>query len=194
MIIGIDIDDTISHTNDKLIEAAYKFDMGHVKGKGYKNKNAYSFMEIFYWSVIDVDRFLDSIRNSKFFLEVEPIKDSVEYINKMYDEGNKIIFITRRQNSFKVKHMTKKWLKSHGYKYHKLVLGAKYKGEICDNEGVSFFVDNDLKNVLAVKDYNIEAVLMGDNYNKDENEVERVSSWKEIYKKYKEVLKHGKNS
>lgn len=194
MIIGIDIDDTISKTNDKLVEAAYKYDMEHVKGKGFKNKKAYSFMEMFYWNVMDVDRFLETIRNSKFFLEVEPFEDAAEFINKMYDESNKIIFITRRQNTFKVKYMTKKWLKCHGFKYHKLVLGAKNKGEICDGEGVSFFIDNDIKNVLMAKDYNIDAVLMSDKYNVDENEVDKVKSWKEIYNKYREVLKNGKNS
>ena len=101
MIIGIDIDDTIAKTNDKLIEEAIKYDKEHLKGKGFKNRNAYSLMEIFYWSVVDVDSFLDYIRNSKFFLEVEPINDASLYINKLYDIGCKIVFITRRKDSFK---------------------------------------------------------------------------------------------
>lgn len=194
MIIGIDIDDTISKTDEKLIVEAYNYDMEHVKGKGYKNRNAYSFMEMFYWSVLDVDGFLKHVRTSKFFLDVDPIEDAALYINKMYDEGNKIVFITRRHNSFKVKSMTKKWLKKHGFKYHKLIMGAKKKGEICDNEGISFFVDNDIKNVIAVKDYGIDAFLIEDKYNKDEDELEVLSSWKDIYIKYKEAKKHGKNS
>lgn len=193
MVIGIDIDDTVSKTNERLIEYAIKYDKEHLKGKGFKNRNAYSFMDMFYWSVLDVDGFLKYVRSSRLFLEVDPIKDSVTYINKMYDEENKIVFITRRQNSFRIKMMTKKWLKMHGFKYHKLVLDAKKKGEICDKEGVSFFVDNDLKNILDAKDYGINAVLMEDKYNKDEDEVELVSSWKDVYKKYKEAKKNGKN-
>lgn len=194
MIIGIDIDDTISKTNENLIKEAFKFDIDHVNGKGYKNKNAYSFMEMFYWNVLDVDRFLNYIRNSKFFLDVLPIDNSSLYINKMYDEGNKIIFITRRANTFKVKCMTKKWLKKYGFKYHKLIMGAKRKDVICDKEGVSLFIDNDIGNVLSVKDYNIETMLFADKYNKDENEVVVVKSWEEVYDKYKEVLKDGENS
>lgn len=191
MIIGIDIDDTISLTNARLIEEACFFDKEYLKGKGYKNRNAYSFMEMFYWSVLDVDSFLKYIRDSKFFLGVEPIKDAAIYINKLYDEGNKIVFITRRKNTFKVKSMTKKWLKKHGFKYNKLILGAKKKGEICDNEGVSFFVDNDIKNVYDVLDYGINAVLMTDDYNKDENELVRVNSWQDIYKKVGEMKDNG---
>ena len=183
MIIGIDIDDTISLTNDRLIEEAIKYDREFLKGKGFKNKKAYSFMEMFYWSVLDVDSFLNYIRSSKFFLEVLPIENSALYINKLYDEGNKIIFITRRENTFKVKSMTKKWLKKNGFKYNKLILGAKKKGVVCETEGVSFFVDNDIKNVYEVLECGIDCVLMSDGYNKDEEELERVNSWKEVYDK-----------
>ena len=194
MIVGIDIDDTVALTNDKLIEEAVIYDKECVKGRGFKNPDAYSFMEMFYWSVLDVDNFMSQVRNGGFFLEIEPFPDAVSVVNKLYDSGNKIVFITRRQNSFRIKMMTKKWLKMHGFKYHKLVLDAKKKGEICDKEGVSFFIDNDLKNILDVKDYGITTVLMEDKYNKDEDEIELVSSWKDVYKKYKEAKKNGKNS
>lgn len=194
MIIGIDIDDTVSLTNDKMVEEACRFDREQLKGKGYKNRKAYSFMEMFYWSVLDVDAFLKYIRASKFFLEVEPIDGAVQYINKLYDEGNKIVFITRRENTFKVKSMTKKWLKKHGFKYNKLVLGAKKKGEVCEKEGVSFFVDNDIKNVYDVLNCGIDAILMADSYNKDENELVRVENWQELYKIFGEMMENGKNS
>ncbi len=109
MIIGIDIDDTVSKTNEKIIEAALEYDIEHVKGKGFKNRNAYSLMEMFYWSVVDLDNFLKTVRDGKFFLSVDPIEDASKFINKMKEEGNKIVFITRRQNTFNVKHSTKKW-------------------------------------------------------------------------------------
>lgn len=194
MIIGIDIDDTIAKTNDKLIEEAIKYDKEQLKGKGFKNRNAYSFMEMFYWSVVDVDSFLDYIRNSKFFLEVEPINDASLYINKLYDMGCKIVFITRRRDSFKVKSRTKKWLKNHGFKYHKLILGAKNKGKICNELGVSLFVDNDIKNVYDAMDFGIDSIVMMDEYNKDENELKVVSSWDEVYNYVCGVMKDGQNS
>lgn len=194
MIIGIDIDDTISKTNEMLIKTALWFDEKHVKGKGFKNKNAYSFMDMFYWSVLDVDNFMKYIRNSKFFSEVEPIDDAAKYIGMLKNEGNKIILITKRTNSLKVKLTTIKWLKKNGFKYDKLILGAKNKGEICDLEGVSFFVDNDIKNILDVSDYGIKAVLMGDNYNKGTDDCLRVETWQEVYNLSKEVLNNGENS
>ena len=117
MRIGIDIDDTISKTNEKLIEVALEYDRQRVKGKGFKDPDAYSFMEMFYWNVVDVDTFLKTFRSGNYFLELEPVTGAVEYINKLYDEGNEIFFITRRQNKLKMKMMTKKWLKKNGFKY-----------------------------------------------------------------------------
>lgn len=194
MVIGIDIDDTIAKTNDKLIKEAVKFDKECLKGKGFKNRNAYSFMEMFYWSVVDVDRFLDYIRNSKFFLEVEPMIDASVYINKLYDMGCKIVFITRRKDSFKVKTRTKKWLKDHGFKYHKLILSANNKGKICNELGVSLFIDNDIKNVYDALDYGIDSLVMLDEYNKSENELRIVSSWDEAYNYVCGVIENGQNS
>lgn len=191
MIIGIDIDDTVALTNDALIEEAIMFDKVCVKGRGIKNKDAYSFMEMFYWSVIDLDNFMKHVRNSKFFLGIEPATDAVSVVNELYADGNKIIFITKRKNNLKTKIMTKKWLKMNGFKFNKLILGAERKGDICEREGISLFIDNDLRNIYDAMDYGIDCILMGDAYNKGEKEVKRFTTWKEIEKYYNEVVKNG---
>ena len=191
MIIGIDIDDTVALTNDALIEEAILFDKVCVKGRGIKNKDAYSFMEMFYWSVIDLDNFMKHVRNSKFFLGIEPATDAVSVVNELYADGNKIIFITKRKNNLKTKIMTKKWLKMNGFKFNKLILGAERKGDICEREGISLFIDNDLRNIYDAMDYGIDCILMGDAYNKGEKEVKRFTTWKEIEKYYNEVVKNG---
>ena len=103
MKIGIDIDDTVSKTNERLIEEALKYDREYVKGKGFKDPEAYSFMEMFYWSVVDVDNFLKRFRKGNAFYELDEKEDAALYISKLYDEGNEIYFITRRQNTLKMK-------------------------------------------------------------------------------------------
>ncbi len=187
MRIGIDIDDTISLTNERMIEEAILYDKQFVKGKGFKNKKAYSFMEMFYWTVMDVDQFLNHVRNSKFFLTLPVKQEADRYIKKLYDEGNEIFFITRRKDSFKTKLSTKKWLKKNGFRYHKLILGCSKKGAMCENLGIDIFIDNDYKNVYDASQYGIDSILMGDEYNKDEKEFRRVESWKEIYDYVNEV-------
>ena len=66
MRIGVDIDDTTSKTNDRLVEEAYIYDKKYLKGRGFQDKDAYSFTEMLFWNVVDVDNFLEYIRKSKF--------------------------------------------------------------------------------------------------------------------------------
>ena len=73
MRIGIDIDDTVSNSNKKIIEEALKYDEEFLNGRGFKDKNGVSFMEKFYWNVYNVDDFFNRIRKGNFFLNVEVI-------------------------------------------------------------------------------------------------------------------------
>lgn len=187
MRIGIDIDDTISNTSDKMLVEAIKYDKQYVRGRGFKDKDAYSFMEMFYWTVLDVDGFYKLIRKGNFYSTVEPITDAVEYVNKLYDEGNEIILITKRKNTIKNRRMTKKWLKKYGFKYHKLILGGNEKGKICTELEIDIFVDNDKNNVIDASEYDVNCILKGTRFNKKEKGFNRIEEWKDIYKWITEV-------
>lgn len=181
MKIGIDIDDTIAKTNEIIVEKALQYDKEFVKGKGFKDKNAYSFMEMFYWTVLDVDGFFKYLKKTKYYAEVEPKENAAKVINKLREMGHKIVFITRRDNNFKTKNLTKKWLKVHGFQYDKLLMNTKKKGEACTIEGINLFIDNDAKNVIDAKKYNVAVLLMKDAYNKDVEGIRTVENWKEVY-------------
>ncbi len=187
MRIGVDIDDTISLTNKRMREAALLYDEEYVNGKGFKNKNATTFMEMFYWNVYNVDGFLQSIRKSKFFLELDVKEEADKYIAKLYQEGHEIYFITRRHNSFSVKLKTKKWLKNNGFKYNKLFLGIKDKGQLCKEEKIDLFIDNDYKNVLEAKKMGIDSLLMIDEFNTSYRGIKKVKNWQDIYNYINEV-------
>ena len=194
MRIGIDIDDTIAYTNEKLIEEAVKYDKECLKGRGFQNKDAYKFTEMFYWNKDNVQSFFNYVRGSNFFLELEPIPGSVEYINKLYDEGYEIYFITFRTNKNPlVLEKTKAWLSNMGYKYHKLFMRSDDKGVVCKENEVSIFIDNTYEHYEAASLCGIDAILFDTIYNRDIDDVKRMSSWDEIYKYIKEVS-DGKNS
>ena len=116
MKIGIDIDDTITYTNELLVKEALKFDEEYLNDRGFQDETKYSFREMFYWTTEDVEKFIKYLRGSNLLYNVEPIEGSLEYINRLNEEGNEIYFITKRMNSLKIKNLTKKWLKQHGYK------------------------------------------------------------------------------
>lgn len=181
MKIAIDIDDTIADTHKEIIKLALEYDKKYLKGKGFKNKDALYLRDMFYWNIIDAEKFINYLRGINYYKDIEPIKEANKYISMLYDEGYEIIFMTRRNNNFKIRNITERWLKNNNFKYHRLILGALDKGEICHNIGVDLFIDNDPKNIDDAKDYGILGIVFADIYNKDDNEFKRLDSWKEIY-------------
>jgi len=181
MKIGIDIDDTISKTNEKLIERALEYDEKYVHGKGFKNKDAYSFMEMFYWSVLDVDGFMKTVRKSDFFLSLEAMDGAVEVLNKLHSDGHELILITRRNNSLATKLKTKKWLKQKGFIYDKIYFEAMQKADIGVKEQLDLFIDNDVKNIYEAMDKGIDSLLMSSKYTEKEKKAKKVNNWQEIY-------------
>ena len=133
-----------------------------------------------------LDNFLNYIRTSKFVLKLDEVEDASKYINKLKDKGHTIIFVTKRSSNFKSKWYTKRWLKSKGIKYDKIIFGSKNKAEAMVKENIDLLIDDDIKNVKKALDLGKKAYLMDSRYNQEYKKVERVTSWKEIYSKIKE--------
>ena len=73
--------------------------------------------------LIDIDGTIcDDIKNeeSHLYTSAKVFPDSLNIINKWYDEGNAITFFTARESKDRV--VTEDWLKRHGVKYHSLVM------------------------------------------------------------------------
>ena len=183
MRIGIDIDDTVALTHDMLIEAAIKFDKEFVEGRGFRNKNAHKFNEMFYWRTENVKAFFDYIGKQKLFLNnIEPRENAVEIINKLYEEKHKIIFITRRNSKGCSRGCTKKWLKKEGFKFHKVIMDCEEKGEMCKKKKIDLFIDDSSVHIYEAIAENIDALLIDTPRNKSEKKLKRVKGWPEIYK------------
>ena len=103
--------------------------------------------------VIDIDGTICSNTNGNYE-DAKPIVDRIKVINKLYDEGNRIIFLTARgmgrysnnrslaESEFWT--FTRKQLEGWGIKFHHLLLG-KPSGDIyIDDKGIKdedFFTD-----------------------------------------------------
>lgn len=104
MIIGIDIDDTLTNTSELLLAYAQKYDYEVLKGNGSINKeNVYSIIngekvkDGMGWTTEENNAFKDMYHAN--VLENAPIKPfAKEIINKLIEEGDEIIFITARNN------------------------------------------------------------------------------------------------
>ena len=73
--------------------------------------------------LIDIDGTIsDDIKNedSHLYPTAKPIDGSKEEINKLYDQGNKIVFFTARES--KDRDVTIEWLDKNEFKYHDLIM------------------------------------------------------------------------
>ena len=79
--------------------------------------------------LIDIDGTVsEDIPNEKSHLYpfAGVLKGAVQKINSFYEQGDYIVFFTAREE--KDRQITEDWLKSHGFKYHSLIMGKPRGG------------------------------------------------------------------
>tara|TARA_R110000796_G_scaffold166988_4_gene283831 strand:+ start:1992 stop:2285 length:294 start_codon:yes stop_codon:yes gene_type:complete len=85
---------------------------------------------------VDIDETICRYVDERYYPNAIPIKENIDKINKLYDEGHEIIYWTARGATTKIDwfDITNNQLKKWGCKYHKLSVGEKphYDLLICD--------------------------------------------------------------
>jgi uncharacterized HAD superfamily protein len=100
---------------------------------------------------IDIDGTICSPTVGRDYHKAEPWQDRIKVLNKLYDEGNYIIYFTARAMgrfadlphsvaSVKAKEvlfeLTKQQLEEWGVKYHELIMGKPHADYFIDDKGV----------------------------------------------------------
>lgn len=181
MNIGIDIDDTITDTEQFLqpyLSEYFKLDEKYL----IDNKLTYlSYYETNSNEMID----FGMKTYGKILFEI-PIKQGAkEGIKHLKDEGNKIFIITARdktiyENPFEI---TKKQLENLKINYDKLICSNDKRKGCIDNK-IDIFIDDSIKNLDSVKDVVKYEFLFSTSYNKiKHSNFERVENWKELIEK-----------
>ena len=84
---------------------------------------------------VDIDNTICKTKGAEYG-EAIPIKKNIDKINKLFDEGNEIIYWTARGSVTKIDHfeLTNNQLKKWNCKFHQLSVGQKpyYDLLICD--------------------------------------------------------------
>lgn len=177
--IGIDIDDVISDTKKGILPLMMEYDKT-LRGNGIINeKNKY--FSMFDWTEEERSFFRKNYLEKHFDLTT-PIENSKFYIQKLYDEGYEIIYVTARKTS---RENTLKWLKLHNFPCDKLIMSASFKGDIVLEENIEYFIDDDIKNLKDVLS-KTKAHVIG--FNTNEKEIKNATSWEEVYKIIKGVI------
>ena len=124
MKIGIDIDDTLAQTSNYLMSFAIKFDKDVLHKNGIID-NTKDLPRCFDWTNDELSLFFKTVFE-KEVLNIPPMDDARNIINKLKDEGHSIVIISSRNNSqlslpFE---LTQKWLNVNGIEVDKLIVNV----------------------------------------------------------------------
>ena len=182
MKIGIDIDDTVMNTIEVIEEAALDFDKYFLANKGYQDITKYDFHERFYWTSEEKKAFFNYFRKNKLYLKATPKGDALYYLEKLYNEGYEIYFLTRRSKDEKldILSITKDDLTKKGFKYKDCYIGLSKKGEACKDLGIDVFIDDSVMQIEDVNKYGIKTILVDNWYNKEYKGL-KAQGFQEIY-------------
>lgn len=188
MIIGIDIDDTITDTYAYMFPYSQKYtieDLGKNIENIDRNCMTHMYATTFHkWSEKEEKEFLDKYYEATL-KNVKPKLFAIEVINQLKEEGHTILLITARfpSDKFDVEKLTEKWLKDNRIDYDKLILNAQDKVKFAKDNQVDVFVDDSIENCKAMAEANIKTYMMDTIINlSDKNDkVKRVYSWPHLY-------------
>lgn len=192
MIIGIDIDDTITDTYEVMINYSQQYVIDVLKKEPILKEGncaeAYYTRYLYDWKNEEDFDFLN-IYYEKIMKELKPKTLAVEYLKRLHNEGNKIILITARWKSekFDVEKCTIEWIKNNNIPYDKLIINAENKLIAAKQEKIDVFIDDTFKNCKMIADNGIKTYLMDTRVNRGliDNKIERVYSWPHLYMKLK---------
>ena len=183
MVIGIDMDDTICSTNERIIVEADKYDKEVLGGTGVKNVKAYEFNDMLGWEPEMKGQFFKD--RLEYIMGGAEIKDDAKrVINKLHDKGAKIVIISFRKAKYisDPYKLTKDWLDTEGVKYDKIYVDTGSKVDECLDEKVTLFIDDKESHCEEVSKAGIDVLLFTNEYNKEENRFTRVNNWNEVEK------------
>lgn len=113
---------------------------------------------------------------------LKPLPGAVELVNKLYDEGHQIYFITARPE-FNAKEITIDWLDKYGFKYDELYFDG-YKIQHCIDLGVDVIIDDFIKIIERAHNAGINSIFVDGEKNskvKTPKGVLRAKNSQEIY-------------
>lgn len=188
MKIGIDIDNTLTEIQEELNKAA--FDYAISLGKKIDNEenslediknNGDLYRKKFQFTYEELKYFLKFIQE-EITNNAKPREGAVETIKKLRKDGHKIYIVTARDSEFHDDpyNLSKNWLDKNKIEYDKLIVNAREKAPVCEEEKIDLFIDDQLNNCIDVLKTGISTIKIGDD-NVSIKGIIALNNWKQIY-------------
>ena len=187
MKIGIDIDNVISNFNDELLKEYLKHDK-ELRNTGIINENVFIRYGMFDWTEKEETEFYKN-NIERIATKLKPLNRASETIKKLKEDGNEIIIISGRNNGeynnpYK---LTEEWLAKYNIVYDKLILTNAYnkeeKANVCKENNIDIMIEDSTQTAINIEKVGTKVLFMNTRYNKNNENLEKVSNWKEIYAK-----------
>lgn len=184
MKIGIDIDNTITHTRELILDYARKYSEENkikiANGTGYRVEEACG------WSEQTSSNFLDKYLMN-IYENVLPKEDAIEVIKELHKDNTIILITSRNERNTMVKETTLKWLTENQVEYDKLLMNNTEnmhhfsKLSTCIENEIALMIEDhpELSQEISKE---IPVLMFDYPYNRyvDDQNIIRVKKWMEI--------------
>lgn len=193
MKIGIDIDNVISNFNDELLKEYLKYDK-ELRNTGIINEDVFIRYGMFDWTEKEESEFYKN-NIERIAKKLQPLNRATETIKKLKEDGNEIIIISGRNNGeynnpYK---LTEEWLAKYNIVYDKVILTNAYnkeeKANVCKENNIDIMIEDSTQTAINIEKVGTKVLFMNTRYNKNNENFEKVSNWKEIYVKISSMYK-----
>ncbi|MGD9901044.1 MAG: hypothetical protein AB7S44_00715 [Spirochaetales bacterium] len=190
MIIGVDIDDTLSDIYRLKRRKIGKYLKDNKLKFKLINKNTNFVSKMFDWPDTEWRKFWCE-HADKMLSTAKPRRNVAKVLKKLHDEGNKILIITARTTEWHKDpyKLSSEWLDKNGIVYDELLVGYESKTDIVLEKKVDFFIDDQPANVEELSKYNLQTALMCARQNKNyvNEKVLRFRNWNQVYRYLKSI-------
>ena len=176
MNIGIDMDNTICSTSEKILEYQEKF---------IKQEKINS--DILWEDALYKTKFLN-IYLERIYNEAKIKECAREVINNLKKQKNKIYIITARTENHvsDIYKITNNYLLKNEIVADGIFINGKDKVDICINNNIDIMIEDSRYNYDRLIDNKIRTILF-DEHNKNTDVIDRVLNWNDISNKINEM-------
>ena len=154
MRIGVDLDDTICRTTEKV----------HEKVEEYATKLNLDPLDIMNDDVLSKQFFSENLED--IYKNVVVKREVSKVLKRLRSKGNEIYIITARNNEFvkNVDLITKNWLKNNQIEVDKVIVEAygEKKADICKENDIDLMIEDDPYNYKKIISKGIQCILFDD--------------------------------
>lgn len=185
MRIGVDIDNTITHTTEMIMHYARIF--GAERGLStVADPNYYYLEDALGWDHDTAEEFLNSYLG-RIYREMRPKDQAVEVMQRLKDEHELLLITSRNQQFPEVEQVTLEWLERYGIAYDGLILNATpnmhyfSKLGVCLENGIEVMIEDHHDLILELSQ-SLPVIVFDYPYNRHitADNIFRVNHWDEV--------------